>query len=322
MTDSTTPADTPAISDHDLQVAITLASLTYLDEDDSNPNVQRQQIEQFLAYGDLPTANWDLVWGPASNDLNLWYIARQNDTDHFALVIRGTVMTSWISKLGDADVLLVDPLIDDAPEGVKVAQGFVGAHDNLNGARDMWHSQTAWEYLAQNLVGGGSLDVVGHSLGGALAPIISLDAMQRHRDVAVRSLALAGMTPGNQAFSDWYVSKITNQQHSRFINRFDIIPKWYDELRDLQRGFDGGPSCPFLYRELMEGLIVLMSAASIEYVATPNALVFDGHLYATSDWTEEAEGQHDHLYYMYLTGVPVDVIQRRFKQAWNPPEGS
>ena len=311
----------PTISEDDFKVAITLASLTYLDENDADPFTQRLLIETYLAFDDLPTAGWELVWGPANYKTNLWYIAQDQATKRLALVIRGTVMSSWTSKLDDIDIPLVDTLVVGAPDGVKVAHGLVTAHHHLNCARDVWSNKTAWEYLEGTLAQGQTLDVVGHSLGGALAPIIALDAMQKNSDAAVRSIAIAGMSPGNQAFSDWYVSKLAHQQHSRFINKLDIIPEWYAGLRDMKHGFSGGPSLPLKFWLAVEAMVVLMSSENIAYVATPNARTFPGELYSKRSWTDEAEGQHEHLYYMFLAGVDVDVIQRRFGRhpQWVPP---
>jgi len=321
MTDAARPDDRPTVTDAELREAITLASLTYLDENDDDPFIQRMIIETFLGYDDLPTAGWQLAWGPASNNTNLWYIARSPGGDRFALVIRGTVMTDWRSKLDDIDIPLVAPLIEGAPDGARIAQGLATCQGRLNGARDVWEHVTAWEYLGGVLDAGHTLDVVGHSLGGALAPIVSLDAMARFPDVAVRSLAIAGMSPGNQAFSHWYVGSLRHQQASRFINRFDIIPEWYAGLSTMQDGFPGGPSCPLKISALIEAMKLYMDVERIQYVATPSPREFPGVIYADRSWTEEAEGQHEHLYYMYLAGVPLEVIHRRFPRypQWQPP---
>lgn len=314
----------PPTSAADLQTAITLASLTYLDENDGDPFLQRMIIQTFLAYDDLPTAGWELVWGPASNDTNLWYVARSPDANRYALVIRGTVMTNWKSKLGDIDIPFVSPSIDGAPDGVKIAKGLAECHERLTDATDVWKQTTAWAYLEDALAEGDTLDVVGHSLGGAMAPIVSLDAMQRFPDVAVRSFAMAGMSPGNQEFSDWYASSLQHQQHSRFINALDTIPLWYAGLSTMARGFEGGPACPWPFRALIGAMRGYMWIRRIEYVDTPDPLVLPGVKYTGRSWTDEAEGQHEHLYYMYLAGVPLDVIHRRFPRApqWNPPVAS
>lgn len=311
----------PATSATDLKEAITLASLTYLDENDEDPFLQRMIITTFLGYDDLPTAGWELVWGPANNDANLWYVARSPEANRYALVIRGTVMTNWKSKLGDIDIPLVSPAIDGAPDDAKIAKGLAECHERLNEATDVWEHTTAWAHLESVLSADDTLDVVGHSLGGAMAPIVSLDATQRFPDVAVRSFAIAGMSPGNQAFADWYTSSLHYQQHSRFINALDTIPLWYAGLSTMAKGFDGGPKCRLLFRTMIRAMQGYMWLRGIKYVATSDPLVLPGVKYDGRKWTHEAEGQHEHLYYMYLAGVPLDAIHRRFPRypQWNPP---
>ena len=314
------------ISDFDLQVAITLCSLTYLDEDDLHPEVQKATIEQYLAYDDLPMGGkWALVWGPASFELNLWYIAQHVDTGNLALVIRGTVMSSLAAKLGDIDVTPVPPLVKNAPVGVTVAQGISTSHGRLNVAPDIWTDRTGWQFLESVFATSPelTLDVIGHSLGGALAPVVALDAMQRFPQAKVRSFALAGMSPGNKAFSDWYVGQLKYQTHSRFINPLDIIPKWYAQVGEMRSGFRGNP-CP---ADVLVGLglfIAYMDKYDITYQATPNPRYFVSELYRGRTWMTQCQGQHEHLYYMLMTGVPLDVIRRRFPRspAWAPPTGA
>ena len=326
MTESVTN-DTSAtdISDHDLQVGITLCSLTYLDEDDTRPEHQRDIISQWLAYPDLPTAGWwSLVWGPASLEENMWFIAQNSDTGNFALVIRGTVMTSLAAKLGDIDIVPVRPQIKNVPAGVTIARGLATAHARLDVAPDPWTDRTAWQFLADELTKTPrvTLDVVGHSLGGALAPIIALDAMQRFPRTIVRSLAFAGMSPGNKAFSDWYVSSMHYQHHSRFINPLDIIPKWYAGLFEMRNGFpDNGAACPEDICLAIDALLGYMLLERIFYEATPNPKKFLSFQYPVFEWADQCHAQHEHLYYMLMTGIPLEVIHRRFPRSpqWMPP---
>lgn len=314
------------ISDLDLQVAITLCSLTYLDEHDAHPDVQKTTIEQYLAYDDLPMGGkWALVWGPASFELNLWYIAQHLDTGNLALVIRGTVMSSLTAKLGDADVVPVPPLVKNAPPGVTVARGISDSHNRLNVAPDIWTDRTGWQFLDSVFATspGLTLDVIGHSLGGALAPVVALDAMQRFPKAKVRSFAFAGMSPGNKAFSDWYVSQLKFQTHSRFINPLDIIPKWYGQLGEMRAGFRNNP-CPEYVVVGSAVLSGLMDKYDVKYQATPNPYQFNGQLYDVPKWEDQCHGQHEHRYYMLLTGIALDVIQRRFsgETTWSPPTGA
>lgn len=314
------------ISAHDLQVAMTLCSLTYLDEADNAPVGQRRIIREYLARPTLPMGgSWKLVWGPGSNELNLWYIAQEDTTGNLALVIRGTVMSSTAAELGDLDIKPVPPLVVGAPADVTVARGIATAHGHLNAATDPWSGLTAWQFLAGALAGAPTrrLDVIGHSLGGALAPVVSMDAMRRFPQARVRSFPFAGMSPGNQAFSDWYVGSLRHQTHSRFINPLDIIPQWYAGLHEMRNGFpDGGAACPLLVRLGLDALIDYMAVEGIHYVATPNAQEFVTMQYTGLSWTDQCHAQHEHRYYMLMTGMSFETIEQNFPiptPQWLPP---
>src|SRR6185295_17623966 len=94
----------------DVQIAITLASLAYLAENDP-PAQMRKAIVSHLEQPDLPTGNqWKVVWGPAVYEPNMWYIASGPNSlgpASLALVIRGTNMTSLKAIRQDAELTLV-----------------------------------------------------------------------------------------------------------------------------------------------------------------------------------------------------------------------
>ena len=153
--------------------------------------------------------------------------------------------------------------------------------------------------------------------------MITLDAMQRFPNQTVRSFAWAGMSPGNQAFSDWYIRSL-RQTNSRFISTLDIIPQWYANLAAMKRGFANGPVPPIAVKAGIEAMEAYMLLHDISYVATPTPKEFPATLYPSLSWTDQGHAQHEHRYYMFLTGMPVDVIQRRFPPdiggaPWEPP---
>jgi Lipase (class 3) len=322
LTEDTMPK-AKRIPDADVQIAITLASLTYLAENQPASEM-REAIVSHLEQPDLPTANkWKVVWGPAVNDPNMWYIARGPNSlgeKSLALVIRGTNMTSLASLRQDAELTLVPFADPNTPADVRIAQGFADAFNRLIAATDA-HGVSAFAFLARTLEVGTALDVVGHSLGGAMAPIVALAARRFFAQTKVRAFPFGGQTPGNAAFADWYVESFRDQP-SRWINDIDIIPMWYAELDQMTKLYGpSGPPCPDYIK-----LLVLTITNRHEYAPLRGEHRYRGVQYRKPGskwfaWEEEASQQHNHLYYMYLTGIPTEVIDRRLGPPWSPPPG-
>jgi hypothetical protein len=283
----------------------------------------RNAIVSHLEQPDLPTGNkWKVVWGPAVNDPNMWYIASGPNSlgpASLALVIRGTNMTSLAAIRQDAELTLVPFADPTTPADVRIAQGFADAFSRLMQATDA-RGESAFQFLGRTLEIGTALDVIGHSLGGAMAPIVALAAQRFFHRTKVRAFPFGGQTPGNGAFARWYVESFPDQP-SRWINDIDIIPMWYGDLDAMMNLYGPNNPCP----DYIKALVLLITNRH-EYVALPGAHVYHGVRYETPGakwfaWEEQASQQHQHLYYMYLTGIPTEVIDRRLGPPWLPPPG-
>ena len=71
----------PIAYEVDVQIAITLASVSYVGEWCTNDQ-KRKKMSDALKQPDLPTkTQWQIVWGPAEEASNyaLWYIAAGED---------------------------------------------------------------------------------------------------------------------------------------------------------------------------------------------------------------------------------------------------
>ena len=137
-----------------------------------------------LRQPDLPTVGqWTIAWGPAEHEAtrSLWYVASGRDASGdsaLAVVIRGTQMTRFESLRLDFELWL-DPLPFDDPgasAGVKVSRGFATEFTNLLAAVDGRTELTCHQFLSGALESQPDLKVkvIGHSLGGATAPIIAM----------------------------------------------------------------------------------------------------------------------------------------------------
>ncbi len=262
------------IPKQDVQVAITLASISHLAEGESREGMTGA-MRTALQQGDLPTAGkWELRWGPFEHETNLWYVAvgpNAAGAQTAAIVIRGTLMTSLKSLEQDAEVTLVPiPWTNRAPTGAMVAQGFADAFNRLMDPRTLWPN--ALDFV-KTLGPGIGIDVIGHSLGGALAPMMALCVKSAFPGQVVRSFPFGGQTPGNAAFEDWYTGEFA-EQHSRWINPLDVIPMFFGELDRVMKTYaEPGPPCPLYIKVVLEALKLLVGAS---YVPTRNPAEFEG----------------------------------------------
>jgi len=69
-----------------------------------------------------------------------------------------------------------------------------------------------------------TINITGHSRGGALATLCAFDLAERHRDMQVRVVVWASPRVGNEAFADVY-RRIPNLVHTSFANSLDVVPQ-------------------------------------------------------------------------------------------------
>ncbi|NEP82192.1 MAG: lipase family protein [Okeania sp. SIO3B3] len=199
--------------------------------------------------------SWDLVWGLAIfqfpdsgvND-NTLYIAKYNDNnpekDTYVLSVAGTNMKSLYSILfEDCDLLSIKEWNNGKPwesppsfEGSSepsISSGFTkGLNTVFNKTKDSNGTLVieALEKITSSSTKPIDLFVVGHSLAGTLAPLMSLSLFERQSEWNSSGTAtlkgvysLAGPTPGNLAFQEYYTSKIGDITQRLWCS-LDIVP--------------------------------------------------------------------------------------------------
>ncbi|MEM7194537.1 MAG: hypothetical protein AAF402_06275 [Pseudomonadota bacterium] len=301
----------------DAQIAITLAAIAYL-----RGNTQAETFSKMakaLQQKDLPThQQWGLVWGPVTYESNLMYIVQGPKTQYgrkFAVAIRGTVWTPT-SIFEDIELDLESlPWTDpSAPAGTRIAKGIRHGFERLAAMQQPTGGgrvETALEFLKRQ-PGRNEIIVTGHSQGGCLASLVPLwlKTELASTGAIVKPFTFAGETAGNQDFANYFASTFSNP--IRFYNQLDIVPRgWnYDTLKSIKLLYPGnGPKCDWFYDGLID---VAMDAAGHNYFQPNNGAALDGRVYDENGWfpfVDEITAQHSHIYYMYLMGIPLSVIQ-------------
>jgi triacylglycerol lipase len=322
----------PIIYEIDVQIAITLASIGYLGEF-CTIDQKRQKMSDALQQPDLPTkAQWSIVWGPAENasTYGLWYIAAGTDAHgdrSLAVVIRGTQMGRLESLKLDRELPLDPiPFVDrSAPAGARTSRGFNTEFTSLLAAIDGPSGLSGSQFLAKELSANPDLKVkvVGHSLGGATAPIMAMWLRSEFNAKHVRPFPFGGQSPGNAEFAKWY-SDAFPKVPTRYVNKLDVCPLMFAELPQLKQMWGPEVECPVYVRDVVDAAEIYMLAERIEYAPTARAHVYDGTMYNVSGpwaWEHEASAQHEHFFYMHMAGIPLEVIRRGLGPGWAPPPG-
>ncbi|MDX1694196.1 MAG: hypothetical protein R3208_10550 [Ketobacteraceae bacterium] len=196
---------------------------------------------------------WEIAWGPAVHrfpfaifDDNLMYVVKHTlQDDTYAIVIRGT------NPIGLWDWLLEDLLVqrlvpwksDKVSENSNPRISYsthlgLSTLTELTAAEDLPGEGHTLQDFLKKVVAETSSDkvkvyVTGHSLGGALAPLLTLWLSDRQGTgaecwdpdscVELSCYAFAGPSPGNSDFSAYYDSQLGDRTE-RIHNSLDVVP--------------------------------------------------------------------------------------------------
>lgn len=208
--------------------------------------------------------NWELVWGPvvfsnnpgvasvvADNTMMLVYNAAVNQ---FVVAIAGTNAVSlygWFQEDFGVNTLvqwesIVNKKINKLLFKPSIAGGtHLGLQQLLamkSGGNTMLQALDA--YLSSHQISGATVSVAGHSLGGALSPVMALymqDTLQgwntRSGSISViEAWPTAGPTPGNADFATYVQNSVGSSfTYTSKYNTIDVVPQaWmYASLENI-----------------------------------------------------------------------------------------
>lgn len=256
-------------TEQELQAYVTNVITTTLTEDQETQSENSNIGCNYLGSTAANTA-WQLVWGPivysnkpdalavvADNTMALYYNASQN---LFVVGIAGTNVVSvygWETEDFDVSTTVAWNAINtssNAPANVQIATGtslgiaaLLAMQDPANGNNTMIEQLKS--FLASSVkTAQPSLAVAGHSLGGALTPLMALYLNETRQDWntganpvgVITAYPTAGPTAGNQNFASYYEGLLgTSFVYTSKYNVVDVVPQAWE--------LDTMVTVPFLY---------------------------------------------------------------------------
>ncbi len=208
--------------------------------------------------------DWGIAWGPAvyahgddDTAANVLYVAYNSDTNQFFIGVAGTNPLNWYGWLNeDFATKAADPWDGKVANG-HLTQGTQTGLDHLTSIKGDVNLAGMTIKKACNIqffMGAALLfktkatvTVGGHSLGGALAPVLGLYLLENVPTVdngtwSIRSYA--GASPGDSAFATYFNTAMKNAGADFLsqINAYDIVPKAWNNLIGLAAIYSGLPA--------------------------------------------------------------------------------
>lgn len=291
--------------------------------------------------------DWQVVWGPAlANSLKKSSVSAPDSfvTDNTMYVARGTdlatgkplyvVATSGTNAVSQKDARFEDFNINKeqdwgARKTGKISAGSALGFSILSAMTDAATGKTLLEFLA-TLGGAGPTQVAftGHSLGGALSPLMALHCIEWQQQMGYTNLnvsvyPIAGPTPGNTDFATYAAQTFGEGYHS-VINANDLVPHaWqkdmfakipslYKNAPPFNPGGNGGFGLTRDEQLSYDSLRVVVEFKTYQRIAPEREFVFSGtpNVYAdgSGSFFKEAQYQHVLAYYKEAFGFPPSIM--------------
>jgi Lipase (class 3) len=258
--------------------------------------------------------DWKIVWGPvayssdtsgptvrADNTMGCYYSASQN---LFVVAVAGTDSGSAFDWL-DEDFDVLTQVTWTTAGGTGSGNISAGANEGLQILLAMTDASgskmlTALaQWITNNKVSSATIAVTGHSLGGALAPVLALYMSDNQSTLTLggQSLAVyasAGPTPGDSGFASTYATAINNGDltYSSVYNTLDVVPlAWaVSDLATIPTLYgtnippakSDSPADAFM-GSLISGVVMAMSNQSVSYTQVSGRSSLAGTFNTTID---------------------------------------
>jgi hypothetical protein len=212
-------------------VMMTLSALCYVAEGNTNALQIKDSINLQLADSNYSTGgNWKVCWGPGLSPTgdNLMYMAVDSTGDSlkYAICVRGTVF-NFANIVEDLEVWDMEKW-PFSGGGDSVALGSLKGLDTLLNTTDPVTFLGLQAYLNTLNAPKQKMFITGHSLGGAMATLITkwfLDNGFTSR-FKLETYTFAAPTVGNISFAGTYLAQMqsSGSESHRCVNNKDVVP--------------------------------------------------------------------------------------------------
>lgn len=292
--------------------------------------------------------DWRVVWGPAianSPRKSGTSVVDSFVTDNTMYAVRGTNLatgkpmyvvgvagTNIVSRKGwrqeDFNVFTLKDW--GMPNSGRISAGSNVGLTILNTMKDAATGQTLLEFFGtQPDISTADIAFTGHSLGGALSPLIALKCIEwkeQHgfTNLTVGAYPIAGPSPGDSQFAAYAAQKFGNNYYS-VINNYDIVPNsWQKDMfariptlyaasPPFNPGGQGGFALPAKDRLLYDAIKVAIDLKQYQRIAVDKEYAFNG---SPNSYTPDKPGsffteagfQHTSAYFIdaYAFPQPLD----------------
>ncbi|HYG64849.1 MAG TPA: hypothetical protein VEL74_19870 [Thermoanaerobaculia bacterium] len=219
----------------------------------SKSQMSQSDMQEQLRVWEANIGTWKAVWGPcytfkplATIPCNTMYVAQALDAAQptYVVAIAGTVAGSFYDWM--TEDLNIAPV--DWPHASNAGQVTTGDNDGLNNLLKMtYEGQTLQEFLSSiTNKSSASLTFTGHSLGGALAPMLTLALMdpastlKAENDVSIGNwaevslLATAGPAIGDVTFVQYFNAALAAASCTFIWNVNDVVPHAWNQATMME----------------------------------------------------------------------------------------
>ncbi len=240
------------------------------------------------------------VWmpDPAEMPENFAFVARKDDD--VVVAIRGTYPVPWNLAYWE-DGHQSSPFSPFTPwpfaaNGACVTQGLLTGFRVLH---DLPGAGTTLGAFLRTLPPHVRVTVVGHSLGGSLAPLLG-HWLSTVRVGPIAVATFAGMTPGNQAFADLFSASTVPAW--RYWNTLDTVGYGWNNVLGTQDFYQPAPQGGVLVRDMLR-----LTAARIDQAFVPVGVsmpLTGSVLCPQSGYFRQMLHQHMPNTYLAILGAP------------------
>ena len=259
--------------------AANLAVIAYTDDTGSG-NQKADMQAALTALGSSANGPYQLVWGPATNDGVLSYVAQGADGS-YAVTFRGSLtdgdaegfFANWVE---DLDGLSLVPWVYPQTSGANLSAGMNEALALAIAATDPTTDTTLIDFLRTLQGTSVAIMVVGHSLGGALANLAAtwlVDQLPKSggpKDANIVPFTFAAPTVTDETFSKLFSSTFPVAYHA--VNTLDIVPMAWTSLGGVTESFSPPGQLLRSYNAALWALVEAARTVSGKYTVLSGAL--------------------------------------------------